>query len=107
MHTTVCIKKKLPPQNIKNCPQKLLIIPLDQQFSIQQVLKFSHLWSCQTLQDEKIAYNFYDLGTIAFYYTVLNYLYSAKFCLVQNFEWNLLVLGNISLSVSLEVRKEA
>ena len=55
----------------------------------------------------KIAYNFYDLGTIAFYYTVLNYLYSAKFCLVQNFEWNLLVLGNISLSVSLEVRKEA
>ena len=29
------------------------------------------------MQDEKIAYNFYDAGTIAFYYTVLNYLYSA------------------------------
>ena len=26
--------------------------------------------------DEKIAYNFYDAGTIAFSYTVLNYLYS-------------------------------
>ena len=39
-------------------------------------LKFSHLWSCQTLQDEKIAWNFYDAGTIAFYYAVLNYLYS-------------------------------
>ena len=31
-------KKKIAPQNIKkNCPQKLLIIPLDQQFSVQQV----------------------------------------------------------------------
>ena len=37
--------------------------------------------------------------------TSFNYLYSAKFCLVQNFERNLLVLGNISLSVSLEVLK--
>ena len=34
-------------------------------------LKFSHLWSCQALMDEKIAYNFYDAGTIAFHYTVL------------------------------------
>ena len=34
-------KKKIAPQNIKkNCPQKLLIIPLDHQFSVQQV--FSH-----------------------------------------------------------------
>ena len=29
------------------------------------------------MQDEKVAWNFYDAGTIAFYYTVLNYLYSA------------------------------
>ena len=34
---TIFKKKKIAPQNIKNCPQKLLIIPLDQQFSIQQV----------------------------------------------------------------------
>ena len=27
-------------------------------------MKFSYLWSCQTLQDEK---NFYDAGTIAFH----------------------------------------
>ena len=43
------------------------------------ILKRSHLWSCQTLQDEKIAHNFYDAGTIAFHYVVLNYLYSGRF----------------------------
>ena len=37
------------------------------------------------MQDEKIAENFYDAGTIAFYYIVLNYLYSAYyiFCWVE------------------------
>ena len=30
-------KKIFAPQNIKNCPQMLLIIPLGQQFSVQQV----------------------------------------------------------------------
>ena len=39
------------------------------------------------------------------FYAQLHVTYT-KFCLVQNFERNLLVLGNISLSVSLEVRKE-
>ena len=45
----------------------MLIIPLDQEFLALQVfgsvelrqfysLKLSHLWSCQTLQDEKISY---------------------------------------------------
>ena len=30
-------QKTFAPQNIKKGPQKLLIIPLDQQFSVQQV----------------------------------------------------------------------
>ena len=30
-------KKCFAPQNIKNCPQKLFLIPLDQEFSVQQV----------------------------------------------------------------------
>ena len=66
----------------------MLIIPLDQEFLTLQVfgslelrqfysLKFSHLWiCCETLQDEKIALNFYYAGTIEFHYTALNYLYS-------------------------------
>ena len=36
------LKKKFTPQNIKNSPQKLLIIPLDHQFSVQQVFA---LWN--------------------------------------------------------------
>ena len=50
----------MPP---KNGPRKLLIIPLDQEFLVQHVFAlckwdsfysvfFTHLWSCQTLQDE-------------------------------------------------------
>ena len=36
-------KKKIAPQNIKkNCPQKLLIIPLDQPSSVQH---FFALWN--------------------------------------------------------------
>ena len=35
-------KKHFAPQNIKNSPQKLLIIPLDHQFSVQQVFS---LWN--------------------------------------------------------------
>ena len=31
------LKQKFTHQNIKNWPQKLLIIPLDQQFLVQQV----------------------------------------------------------------------
>ena len=65
----------------------LLIIPLDQEFLVQQVfgsvelrqfysLKLSHLWNCQTLQDEKYLKNVYDAGTIAFHYTILYSLYS-------------------------------
>ena len=34
---TIFKKKILPPKTLKNCPQKLLIIPLDQQFSVHQV----------------------------------------------------------------------
>ena len=30
-------KKVLPPKTYKNCPQKLLIIPLDHEFLVQQV----------------------------------------------------------------------
>ena len=30
------IQKKFGPKNIKNSPQKLLVIPLDHQFSVQQ-----------------------------------------------------------------------
>ena len=30
-------KKNASQKHKKNCPQKLLIIPLDQQFSVQQV----------------------------------------------------------------------
>ena len=50
------------PQNMKkNSHQKLLIIPLDHQFSVQQVFalwnwdsfKVWNFLSCQTLQDEK------------------------------------------------------
>ena len=47
-----------PPKHKNNCPQKLFIIPLEQQFLIQQIIAlcswdsfrsvFSHLWSCQT-----------------------------------------------------------
>ena len=44
-----------PPKHTKKLPSK---VAQDQQFSVQQVFalywdSFSHLWSCQTLQDEK------------------------------------------------------
>ena len=51
------------PHNIKRLPSKVAHNPLDQQFSVQQVFANS--------------LKFYDVGTIAFHYTVLNYLYSA------------------------------
>ena len=40
--TTIYFQKKnnnnnFAPQSIKNCPQKVIIIPLDQQFSVQKV----------------------------------------------------------------------
>ena len=61
---------------------------LGQFFSV----KLFHLWSCQTLQEEKISKNFYDAGTIAFHYVVLNYLYSG-FVLSTNCSMKLLELN--------------
>ena len=69
----------LPPKS-----PLLLIIPLDHQFSVQQVfgsvelrqfysLKLSHLWSFQALQDEK-----YLIWYKMQYYTVLYSLYSGQ-----------------------------
>jgi len=50
-------KKDLPPKTLKNCPQKLLIIPLDQQFSFQHV---SALCNC----DSFIVWNFLILEVV-------------------------------------------
>ena len=67
MWTLRYFKKKIYlPKHKKNCPRKLLLIPLDQEFLVHRVfgsvelrqfysLKWSHFWSCQTLQDEKIS----------------------------------------------------
>ena len=92
VRTLQYLKKKFKhffdPQNKKKSPKKLLIIPLDHQFSVQQVFA---LWSwdsfkvwnflifevvklCRMKKYLKISY---DAGTIALHYVVLNYLYSA------------------------------
>ena len=44
-------KKKFfcPPKHKKNSPQKLLIVPQDHQFSVQQVFA---LWNCDILKSE-------------------------------------------------------
>jgi hypothetical protein len=74
-----------PPKHKKNSPKKLLIIPLDHQFSVQQVFAFRN-WDSFEVWNFLISEVFklcrmkkylYDAGTIAFHYVVLNYLYSA------------------------------
>ena len=80
-------KKFCPPKHKKTSPQKLLIIPLDHQFSVQQVFA---LWNWDSFK----AWNFLifevvklcrmknsleflcHAGTTAIHYVVLNYLYS-------------------------------
>ena len=53
------IKKIIAPQNIKNCPQKLLKIPLDQEFSVQQVFAVWNWdsfkgWNCLIFEAVKL-----------------------------------------------------
>jgi hypothetical protein len=49
------------------CANETVAVLQSEIFSSMKLSKFA---------DEKIAYNFYTIGTIAFYYAVLNYLYS-------------------------------
>ena len=46
------------PQNQKNCPQKLLIIPLDQQFSVQQVFALCN-WDTYTQGSTRNFFSFF------------------------------------------------
>ena len=69
------------PQNIKNCPQKLLIIPIDQQFSVQQVFALCNwdsfiVWNFLIFDEWKNSLEFlWWYSTIAFHYT-----YSTELC---------------------------